>query len=275
MTRAFSVLRHLAPRLARQLRQQPAVLLPAVEGEAEDAVVLRPEGPQLRHVPRGRAHQEALVAREGLVAVLRDRVPEGVPAPLRPAPLLAVPVEVGDEEVEQPRPQELAHRHPLVGALARASRRASCGPRSRPRPRSRGAGRRPRWGTPRTCPGGPRRPSAPRRARGRRAGPRAGSARWAPRPPARARRRRARPPGAGPTSGPARAPPRTCRGARRAGCSTGPCRGRGRCSCGRPGRRGRGRGSAGRRPACTTESPPASLARSSTSTVTGVVHSAR
>ena len=49
------LLRDLAPRVPGQLRQQPAVLLAPVEGETEDAVVLRPEGPQLRDVAGGGA----------------------------------------------------------------------------------------------------------------------------------------------------------------------------------------------------------------------------
>ena len=110
--------RDLAPRLVRQRGQQGAVLLAPVVGEAHHPVVPGAEAAQLRHDAGRRAHERALVAGEGLVAVLGDRVPGGGAGPLRPAPLLAVPVEVRDEHVEQPRAQELAH----VGALVRRLR---------------------------------------------------------------------------------------------------------------------------------------------------------
>ena len=112
----LQALRALAPRVVRQLGQEPAVLLAAVVRQAEHLVVLRAERADLRDEAGGRAHEEALVPRERLVAVLRDRVPQRVPGSARPAPLLAVAVEVGDEHVEEAGAQVLAHRGPVVGA---------------------------------------------------------------------------------------------------------------------------------------------------------------
>ena len=104
--------RGLAERLPLQAGEQLAVLLAAVPGEALHGRVVGVVALEEGRAGAGEARHEAVVAREGLVAVVRDRLPQRLVGELRPAPLVAVPVPVADHEVEEPGLQE----RPRVGA---------------------------------------------------------------------------------------------------------------------------------------------------------------
>ena len=106
MSRACELLRRLHEVLAGEAREQATVLVPAVEGEAADAGVAWPELLEARVAPARTVEHVAVVAREGLVAVLGKRRPQRAARQLRPAPLLAVPVPVAHEEVREPRAQQ-------------------------------------------------------------------------------------------------------------------------------------------------------------------------
>src|SRR5204863_3487316 len=69
--------------------------------------------------PGHRQHQ-SFEAREGLVAVLRNRLPARLAGDAGPPPLLEVAVPVADEEVHQPRAQERLRVRPRARALAQA-----------------------------------------------------------------------------------------------------------------------------------------------------------
>ena len=81
--------------------KHPAVLLPAVEREAVDVVVVRAVVLQDRDVDVRDPQRDAFVADEGHVAVLGQRLPERVAGELRPAPLLPVAVEVAEHDVDE------------------------------------------------------------------------------------------------------------------------------------------------------------------------------
>ena len=70
---------------------------------------------QDRHARSRQVEDETFVARERLIAVVRNRLPLRPVRELRPAPLVAVPVPIADEDVEEPRLQEGAR----VGLLPR------------------------------------------------------------------------------------------------------------------------------------------------------------
>ena len=53
------------------------------------------------------AEEKTLVARESLIAVLGDGMPERIALEVPPAPLAAVAVPVAEDEIEEPRRQEL------------------------------------------------------------------------------------------------------------------------------------------------------------------------
>ena len=98
--------------------QQPARDVVVVRGQALDPLrVLARVAHEARHHAAGRGHRLALVAREGLVGVLGQRLPQRSARDARPAPLALVPVPVPDHEVEQPCLEE----GPAVDTVLRAA----------------------------------------------------------------------------------------------------------------------------------------------------------
>ena len=96
-----------------ETRQQPARDVVVVRGQPLHPLrVLARVAHEARHHPPHRAHRLALVAREGLVRVLRQGHPDRLAAEARPPPLRLVAVPVADHEVEEARLQEGAARRP-------------------------------------------------------------------------------------------------------------------------------------------------------------------
>ncbi len=122
-------------------RQQPARDVVVVRGQPLDPLrVLARVAHEARDHPAHHAHRLALVAREGLVGVLRQRHPDGPAAfEARPAPLPLVAVPVADHQVEQARLEEgtsvdLVLRPVLLPLLPEVERRDDLGdvPRAGP-----------------------------------------------------------------------------------------------------------------------------------------------
>ncbi len=75
---------------------------------------------QDRHARTRQVEHETLVARESLIAIVRDRHPLRPVRELRPSPLVAVAVPVADQDVQEPRLEEGAR----VGPFPRIGRDA-------------------------------------------------------------------------------------------------------------------------------------------------------
>ena len=100
--------------------QDLLVDVPAVVGETFEARVLRAESHEEGELGAQERVEHAFVAREGLVAVLRDRLPQGLPWDPCPPPLPAVTVPVVHEMVHEARLQVGGGVRPHVGALPQA-----------------------------------------------------------------------------------------------------------------------------------------------------------
>ena len=105
----------LLPVRPRQRRQQPAIDVARVPGEALHLRVARAVDDEARRPQPRHREGRALQLREGLVAVVRDREPGTALPRAAPAPLQLVAVPVADQHVDQACAQERAR----VDALAR------------------------------------------------------------------------------------------------------------------------------------------------------------
>ena len=99
------------PVLPGQPRQQPAILLPTVQGQPLDERILRRIALKDRNVDFCEPRAHTVVAHEGHVPIFRDRLPARVSGKFCPAPLLAMSIEVSEKNVQQSCPQERLYVH--------------------------------------------------------------------------------------------------------------------------------------------------------------------
>ena len=117
----LQLLRHVIPCRPRQLGQDPLVDVPAVVGQAGQGGMPRTESHERGKLPTQQGVEQPFEAHEGLIAILRDRLPARLVRHSSPPPLIAVTIPVADELIDQARSQ-VGRR---VGAHLRAHAQAS------------------------------------------------------------------------------------------------------------------------------------------------------